>query len=185
MISGIFSTSSSLSSLTENDKTLFLLPALFEQHSSGRHYRGKKLSLGCQTFRNNTRNRRTRCRSYKNCKRPIFELPWLLYRHSDSRTGPGMVLFYSERCPDQSGIGKGRVKPKYYKKIKVTSHLPFIRSENRLFCSTKSSIFNKMRLLWEDWVAIIKWRFRVQNISVKLEKAQLSSVFILFFPINL
>ena len=42
MISGIFSTSSSLSSLTENDKTLFLLPALFEQHSSsitmGKYY---------------------------------------------------------------------------------------------------------------------------------------------------
>ena len=74
-----------------------------------------------------------------------------------------------------------QVRPKYYKKIKVTSHLPFVRSENTLFCSTKSSIFNKMRLLWEDWVAIIKWRFRVQNISVKLEKAQLSSV----FPINL
>ena len=40
-----------------------------------------------------------------------------------------------------------QVKPKYYKKIKVTSHLPFVRSENTLFCSTKSSIFNKMRLL--------------------------------------
>ena len=49
MISGIFSTSSSLSSLTENDKTLFLLPALFEQHSSaitvGKNYHwGAKLS---------------------------------------------------------------------------------------------------------------------------------------------
>ena len=40
-----------------------------------------------------------------------------------------------------------QVKPKYYKKIKVTSHLPFVRSENTLFCSTKSSIFNKMHLL--------------------------------------
>ena len=40
-----------------------------------------------------------------------------------------------------------QVKPKYYKKIKVTSHLPFVHSENTLFCSTKSSIFNKMRLL--------------------------------------
>ena len=26
-----------------------------------------------------------------------------------------------------------QVKPKYYKKIKVTSHLPFVRSENTLF----------------------------------------------------
>ena len=49
MISGIFSTSSSLSSLTENYKTLFLLLALFEQHSSAATITmGKKYHLGAK-----------------------------------------------------------------------------------------------------------------------------------------
>ena len=105
MISGIFSTSSSLSSLTENDKTLFLLPALFEQHLSA-IYRGKKLSLGCQTFRNNahgiggpgaevTRIVNSPFLSYRDfCMAiaiPGLVREWFYFTARDSRTSPGLA----------------------------------------------------------------------------------------------
>ena len=40
----------------------------------------------------------------------IGDVCWVISSagHSDSQTSPGMVLFYSERIPDQSRIGRGR-----------------------------------------------------------------------------
>ena len=105
MISGIFSTSSSLSSLTENDKTLFLLSALFEQHSSAITV-GKKLPLGCQTFRNKahriggqsaevTRIANGPFLSYRDFSMAIaipgLVREWFYFTARDSRTSPGLA----------------------------------------------------------------------------------------------